>query len=161
MFVMHRARAMESKQLDDLDREILKELRLDCRRSYRELARALKMSPAALIERMKKLEKSGIVKSYVASLDMLKLGYEFMGVVQIALEPGYLLESQQKISRLRGVYAVYDVTGEYDSVAFIIARSRSEFSALVKKILGTPHVKRTNTNMVLNVVKDPFAFNEI
>jgi DNA-binding Lrp family transcriptional regulator len=152
---------MKNEQIDDIDREILQELRKNCRRSYREIARCIDISPAALIERMKKLEKNGFLKGYVASVDFLKLGYEFMGIVQISIEPGYLLETQEKISKFRGVYAVYDITGEFDSIAFVIAKTRNEFSALIKKILSTPHVKRTNTNVVLNVVKDPFTFNEV
>lgn len=161
MFGIARVRRMKGKQLDEVNREILKELRLDARRSFRELSRAVRISPAALIERIRNLEKAGLIKGYAVNLDLLKLGYEFMGLVQIAIEPGYLLEAQEKISKLRGVYAVYDLTGEYDSVAFAVAKSRNEFSALIKKILGTAHVKRTNTNVILNVVKDPFAFNEI
>lgn len=161
MFRILLAGTMKNKQLDDLDKTILRELRTNARRSFRELGRTVRMSPAALIERVKRMEKNGFVKGYAANLDLLRLGYEFMGLVQITIEPGHLLEAQEKISRLRGVYAVYDLTGEYDSVAFAVAKSRHEFSALIKKILGTPHVKRTNTNVILNVVKDPFAFNEI
>lgn len=152
---------MKNEQLDSMDKDILLALRQNCRRSYRELAKEIGISPAALIERMKKLEESKIVKRYVASLDFLKLGYEFMGLIQIAIESGHLLESQEKIGKLRGVYAVYDVTGEYDSVALVIAKSRNEFSALIKKIHSTPYVRKTNTNVVLNVVKDPFSFSEI
>lgn len=152
---------MKNKQIDNTDKEILLCLRTNCRSSYRKLARKVGLSPAALIERMNRLEKANIVKGYAASLDFLKLGYEFMGLVQISIEPGHLLEAQEKISKLRGVYSVYDVTGEYDSIAFVIAKSRTEFSALIKKMLGIQHVKKTNTNVVLNVVKDPFSFNEI
>ena len=85
MFGIIETDSMKTKHsdLDDIDRQILKELRLDCRRSYRELAKSVGLSPAALIERMNRLEKNGFVKGYVASLDFLRLGYEFMGVVQI------------------------------------------------------------------------------
>ncbi len=152
---------MKNEHLDSTDKEVLLALRTNCRRSYRELAKKINLSPATLIERMRRLEKNGLIKGYVASLDFLKLGYEFMGLVQISIEPGYLLEAQGKISKLRGVYSVYDVTGEYDSIAFVMAKNRNEFSALIKKILSIPHVKRTNTNVILNVVKDPFAFSEV
>jgi DNA-binding Lrp family transcriptional regulator len=152
---------MKNEQLDAVDREILAELRKNCRGSYRDISRRVGLSPAAVIERMKRLEKNGIIKGYSASLDFLKLGYEFMGLVRIAIEPGHLLEAQEKISKLRGVYSVYDVTGEYDSIAFVVAKTRTDFSNLIKKILSTPYVKKTNTDTVLNVVKDPMSFNEI
>lgn len=152
---------MKNEQLDITDREIISELRKNCRGSYRDIARRVGLSPAVVIDRMNRLEKKGVIKGYSASLDFLKLGYEFMGLVRIAIEPGYLLEAQEKISKLSGVYSVYDVTGDYDSIAFVVARTRKEFSSLIKNILSTPHVRKTNTDTVLNVVKDPFMFNEI
>jgi len=161
MFVKSKVFNMKTEQIDSTDQDILLALRTNCRRSAREIAKEIGISPAVLIERLKRLEQKGIVKGYVANLDFLKLGYEFMGFVQIAIEPGHLLEAQEKISKLKGVYAVYDITGEYDSVALVIAKTRSEFSALIKKIHATPHIKRTNTSMVLNVVQDPFSFKDL
>lgn len=149
---------MKGEQLDSVDKAILSEVRDNCRGSYRDLAKRVGISPVSLIERMRKLEKAGFIRGYAADLDFLKMGYEFMGLVQISIEPGFLIEAQEKISKLKGVYAVYDVTGEHDSTAIVMARNRSEFSALIKKILATPHVRKTNTHTILNVVKDPFSF---
>ncbi|MFA6035927.1 MAG: Lrp/AsnC family transcriptional regulator [Candidatus Micrarchaeia archaeon] len=151
----------EQMELDDADRRILSELRRNCRRSFRELGKALDMSPATLIERVKKLESAGYLQGYSANLDFLKLGYEFMAIVRITMLHGALLEVQQKISKLPGVAAVYDVTGDYDSMAIVMCKSRGELSRLVKKILAIPHVEKTNTSLVLNVVKDLHEFNEI
>jgi DNA-binding Lrp family transcriptional regulator len=113
------------------------------------------------MERVKKLEKSGYVKGYAARLDYLRLGYEFMAVVQISISHGSLLEVQGRISELQGVAAVYDVTGPYDSIAILMCKSRAELSALLKRILAIPHVDKTNTNMVLNVVKETDEFNGV
>jgi len=152
---------MKSEQIDGVDRKIIEEMRLDCRRSYRQLAESVDLSPAALMERVKKLEKSGYVKGYAARLDYLRLGYEFMAVVQISISHGSLLEVQERISKLQGVAAVYDVTGPYDSIAILMCKSRAELSALLKRILAIPHVDKTNTNMVLNVVKETDEFNGV
>ncbi len=149
---------MKNKQLDGIDREILKELRSNCRRSYRELAKAIGISPAALIERMNRLEKEDYILGYTANINFLKLGYEFMGVIQISISHGALLDVQEKISKLPGVAAVYDITGAYDSEAVVMCKSRAELSALIKKILKIPNVEKTNTNMVLNVMKDIYQF---
>jgi DNA-binding Lrp family transcriptional regulator len=152
---------MKSEQMDAIDRRILEEMRTDCRRSYRQLAEAVGLSPASLMERVKKLEKGGYVKGYSARLDFLRLGYEFMAIVQISISHGSLLDAQEKIARLPGVAAVYDVTGQYDSIAILMCKSRSELSALVKRILAVPHVEKTNTNMVLNVVKETDEFRGV
>lgn len=148
----------EHLELDGVDKQILAELRSNCRRSYRELAKAIEISPAALIDRVKRLEKKGYVLGYSANLDFLKLGYEFVAIVQISIAHGTLLDVQEKISKLAGVAAVYDMTGEYDSLAIVMCKSRAELSALVKKILKVPNVEKTNTSMVLNVMKDLHEF---
>jgi len=143
---------MRAERLDDTDRMILQEMRKDCRRSYRELSAACGMSPPALMERVKRMEGQGLIIGYCASLDYLKLGYEFMAMVQIDIR-GDLLKAQEAVSRLHGVASVYDTTGKYDSVALLMCKSRAELSALVKKILKVPGVETTNTSVVLNVVK--------
>src|SRR4030042_2234139 len=149
---------MQTKQmetvLDDVDRQILSERRRNCRRSFRELSKVLDLSPSTLIERVKRLEKAGYLMGYSANLNFLKLGYEFMAVVKITISGGALLDVQEKISRLRGVAAVYAVRGDYDSMALVLCKSRAELSKLAKSILSIPHVEKSNTSMVLNVVKD-------
>lgn len=154
---------MKTKQMgiDEVDRHILVELRKNCRRSFRELAHAVNVSPATLIERVKRLEKQGYIIGYSADLDFLRLGYEFMGMINITISHGALLEVQKKISKLKGVAAVYDVTGNYDSLAIVMCKNRAEFSRLIKKILAIPNVEKTNTNMALNVMKKMHEFNEI
>ncbi|MBU0591495.1 Lrp/AsnC family transcriptional regulator [Candidatus Micrarchaeota archaeon] len=153
---------MKTKQIeiDKTDQQILSELKQDCRRSYRELATAIGMSPAALIERMKKLENNGTIRGYSANLDYLKLGFEFMAIIQISIS-GDMLKVQEGISKLRGVAAIYDTTGQYDSAAMAMCKSRQELSALVKGILKIPGVDKTNTSMVLNVVKKMDEFDGI
>ncbi len=151
---------MKSKQLDSTDQRILQELKQNCRRSYRELAASTGISPATIIERIKRMEKEGVITGYSANFDYLKLGYEFMAIVQISIH-GDLLKIQEKIAKLKGVAAVYDTTGQYDSTAVLICKNRSELSALVKKILNIPGVEKTNTNMVLNVVKRIVDFAQV
>jgi DNA-binding Lrp family transcriptional regulator len=154
MFGIERRMRMESKraEADDADRAILRELRKNCRRSFREIAASVGMSPAAVIERVRKLEGKGVVGGYSARIDYLKLGFEFMAITQIGIS-GDMIRVQERMGKLRGVAAVYDTTGKYDAVAILICRSRGELSSLVKKILGIPGVGKTNTNIVLNVVK--------
>ena len=147
--------------IDSTDSEILRELSRNCRGSYRELASRLKIHPTTLISRMQKLEKSGIIVGYGAHLDLTRLGYEFLGVVQIKIAKGKLLEAQEKISKIRGVVAVYDVTGEYDSVAIVAAKGREQFSGLLKSFLSIPFVEHTNTQVILKTVKETWQFEAV
>jgi Lrp/AsnC family transcriptional regulator, regulator for asnA, asnC and gidA len=147
--------------LDKTDEEILSALRRDARTSFRKMAQQLHIHPTTLITRVEKMEKSGIIQGYGANLNLTSLGYEFMGVVQIKIAKGKLLEAQEKMSHMRGVVAVYDVTGEYDSVVIIAAKSRDSFSKLIKSFLHIPFVEHTNTQVILNVVKPSWQFEAV
>ncbi len=147
--------------LDKADEEILSELRRNSRISFRQMAQRLHLHPTTIITRVEKLEKSGIIRGYGANLSLTRLGYDFMGVVQIKISKGKLLEAQDKISRMRGVVAVYDVTGEYDSVVVIAAKTRETFSKLIKSFLHIPFVEHTNTQVILNVVKASWQFEAV
>ncbi|MBI5158958.1 Lrp/AsnC family transcriptional regulator [Candidatus Micrarchaeota archaeon] len=150
----------ESKrvELDGVDYEILRELSRNARESFRGVAARLDLHPSTVIQRVEKMEKEGILFGYAAHLDYLKLGYEFMAVIQVIIAKGALLEAQEKIAKMKGVYAVYDVTGAYDAIVIAMCKNRSEFSKLVKKILSLKEVERTNTNVVLNIIKDGHEF---
>ncbi|MDD5023452.1 MAG: Lrp/AsnC family transcriptional regulator [Candidatus ainarchaeum sp.] len=140
---------------DEISSEIINELKKNSRISYRKLASKLGVSTVTVIDRIKKLEKEKIITGYSVITDPIKFGYEFMGIVQITISRGSLLETQKKISSFSGVIGVYDVTGQYDSFVIVMCKNRGEFSNLIKKILHLPNVERTNTSVVLNVLKDP------
>ncbi|MEK6954875.1 MAG: Lrp/AsnC family transcriptional regulator [Candidatus Micrarchaeota archaeon] len=141
---------------DELDRRIVEELMKNARDSGREIARRLKISTSTFIQRVTRLEAQGIIKGYSANLDFSKLGYEYMGIIEITIRKGALLEVQHKIAGMQGVSAVYDITGGSDSIVIAKTRSRGELSHLVKGILSIPEVERTNTHIILNVVKEDY-----
>lgn len=139
---------------DETDLEIIAELSADARASFREIAKRVGISPTTLISRVRRMEKAGIITGYSAKVDATKLGYEFMAIIEITITKGALLEVQEKIAAFPGIVAVYDVTGLSDSMALAQCKSRQEFSRLVKRILAIPNVERTNTHVILNVVKE-------
>jgi DNA-binding Lrp family transcriptional regulator len=145
--------------LDKTDVEILSALRADARASFRTLSKKLRLHPTTVISRIKKMEKTGVISGYSPNLDLTALGYEFLGLVQIKMTKGSILETQEKISKLKGVVAVWDVTGEYDGVVLIAAKTREEFSKVIKSFSAFPHVEHSSTQVVLHVVKEPWEFS--
>ncbi|MFH1750692.1 MAG: Lrp/AsnC family transcriptional regulator [Candidatus Micrarchaeota archaeon] len=157
--MQHLAQKNEVKRAfvpDELDRRIVEELMRTGRDSSREIARRIKISTSTLIQRVTRLEREGIIKGYSANIDFSKLGYEFMGIIEITIRKGALLEVQRKIAGMQGVSAVYDITGGSDSMVITKCKSRSDLSRLVKSILAIPDVERTNTHIILNVVKEDY-----
>ncbi len=143
--------------MDDLDRRIVLEMSMSSQGSFRQIAKRLGVHPTTLIQRVKSLEEHGVIRGYRAIIDYHKLGFEYMALVHIYVE-GDLIAIQESIRERESVVAVYDVTGECDSIALLACRDRDELSMVVKQMLGIPGVKKTNTYIILNVIKDPFDF---
>jgi len=142
--------------LDEIDKKILAELLLNSKRSYRELAKAIGMSAATVINHVQRLESAGVIREYTVMLDFERLGFELTVVTEMTVSRGKLLETQEKIAKLPYVCAVYDVTGEIDSIVIAKFRNRRELSEFPKDLLSMPFVERTNTHVVLNTVKEDF-----
>lgn len=141
-------------EFDELDLKIIQELKDNSRRSNREIARKLGVSASTLIQRIEKLEKKGIIKGYSVTLNHSLLGRDLIAVIEITISKAALLKVQEQIAVIDGVAAVYDVTGEFDSIAIVRAKNRNDLSNIVKKIHGMHDVSRTNTHIALNVVKE-------
>ena len=140
--------------IDETDRRILAELLRDSRRSYRAIARRAGVSVGTALSRIRKLEKSGIIKGYSVLLDHEKLGYQLTVLAEITVSKGKLLEMEEAISKLPNTCAVYDVTGLTDAVVLAKFRSRDELSRFTKNLLSMPFIDRSNTHVVLTTVKE-------
>jgi DNA-binding Lrp family transcriptional regulator len=152
---------LKTKELDAFDRRLLGELVRNSNRSFRTLAKDMGMSPAAVIDRVRALEDEGYIIGYGCRLDYLRLGFEFMAIVEVSMSGKDLLALEERIAKLSHVAAVWDTTGDYDAIAVLMCRSRGELSATVKKILAIKGVEKTSTNIVLNVVRRLTEFYEV
>jgi len=142
--------------LDDIDRKLLREILKDSKRSSRELAKAIGVSAATVINHVQRLETGGVIKDYSVRLDHERLGYELTVVTEIIVSKGKLLETDEEIAKIPHVCAVYDITGETDAMVVAKFKSRSDLSEFTKKLLSMPYVERTNTHVVLTTVKEDF-----
>ena len=140
--------------IDELDRKIVRVLNGNARKSFREIAKEVGTSATAVIHTVKKLEAAGAIKGYVPLVDPEYFGVGLAAVVAVRFSKGKLIETQTRIAQDPHVAAVYDVTGDWDS--FIVGRfaGRDDLNAFIKALLAIPHVDRTVTHLVLNVVKD-------
>jgi len=128
----------EHLTIDETDRKILSELLRDCRRSYRAIARKAGTSVGTVLNRIRRMEKSGTIKAYAAILDHEKLDYQLTVIAEITVSKGKLLEMEEAISKLPNTCAVYDVTGLTDAVVIAKFHSRRELSKFTKSLLAMP-----------------------
>jgi len=134
--------------------QIISRLNQNARRSYREIARETGLSVTAVIQTIKRLEKNGAIKGYAPVLNPEYFGFSLMAVINLRISQGKLLETQKKIAMDRRVMAVFDVTGDWDSVLIGCFANREDLNQFVKKILSFKYIDRTDTHLVLNVVKN-------
>ncbi len=147
---------MSLEDYDELDKRIIELLCRSSQGSYRQIAKQLNVHPTTLIQRVKNLESKGVIQGYRASVDYMKLGFEYMGMVSIYADN--VVSVQDEIVNLPQVISVFDVTGESDCIAWIACADRDEFSAAVKAINAIDGVKKTNTSVILDIKKDPFSY---
>ena len=145
----------------DLDIEILKRLEKDGRISHRKLAEALKKSPVTINNHVEKLENNGIIANYGARINYEKLGYGIIALIELTISKGKMLEEEQKIASNPNIFAVYDITGEYDALILARFKNREDLSKMIKEIHKSPNVERTNTHLVLNVIKEHSSLSEL
>lgn len=141
-------------KVDDVDRKIIRLLQEDARKSFNKIAESLGIAVGTAYNRVKSLEDSGILKGYTIMLDSAKLGYGLTAVILIEAEGRYLPEVEKELANLDEVICIYDITGDYDVAVVARFRNRTTLNNFIKSTLKMPHVSRTVTNVVLNVVKE-------
>jgi len=151
------------KELDKLDKDILFNLIKDAKIPHRELAKKLKVHTNTLMQRIKKMEKGGVIKKYMAAPDYKKLGYDLHVVVMVRVNKGRVgdLPQLKELWEIPEVQAVYACTGDYDVIVVAYVKDRDGLSALLRRIEDNKWVYRTNTHLVLYAYKTPDEYNPL
>ncbi len=148
--------ARQHERYDHKDELIMKNLMSDARRSARQLSLAVGLSTVTVLSRIKRLEKTGVIQGYHASINHEKVGYGLTAIIEVVAEKNKISHIEGSISKYENVCAVYDMTGATDMLIIAKFRSRQELSAFVKGLGDITHVKNTITHVVLNTVKEDF-----
>jgi len=156
------AQQSSPEDIVEIDVEILKKLSLDGRVSLRQLAKDLgNRSPVTIKNHVEKLENAGIITNYGVQIDYEKLGYDIIALIELTISKGKMLEIEQDLAKNPNIFAVYDITGEYDALILARFKNREELSKMIKEIHTSPYIERTNTHFVLNVIKEHSSFNDL
>jgi Lrp/AsnC family transcriptional regulator for asnA, asnC and gidA len=140
--------------LDDLDMDILRSLNDNARKSFRDIAKELHVSLTTVSNRVKAMEKAGVIQGYIPVVDATKLGYDIMAVIGIKVIHGRIVDTERDLARDPAVFAVFDSTGEWDAIIMARFKTRDDLNVFVKKVLDHENVDRTYTQVVLNITKE-------
>jgi Lrp/AsnC family transcriptional regulator, leucine-responsive regulatory protein len=138
-----------NRQIDDLDRALLARLSADGRATMAQLGRGVGLSRTAVLARVQRLEREGVIRGYRAEVvlpDEPRAHRARVGVViRTADVAGYV----RRLLALDGVSEVETVTGEYDLVVLLSAGSAEELDTVLDRISGWTETVRTTTWVVL------------
>lgn len=122
--------------------------------SARQLSQRLGVSTVTMISRIKKLEEKKIIHGYSARLNHELLGYDITAIIEIKTTQGKMMEIEHEIAKHDNVIAVYDITGDADTVVIAKFKNRKSLSLFVKSLSAIPNVENTITHIVLNTIKE-------
>jgi DNA-binding Lrp family transcriptional regulator len=145
------------RDLDRIDRQILRTLQGDARLTMAELAERVALSPSPCWRRVRLLESHGYIIGYHARLDRRRLGLGVHGFVSLRMEnhTQQVAESfERQVVALPEVLACQNLSGQYDYQIELIATDHEAFARLVReKIRSLPGVKDISTSFTLKEVK--------
>jgi DNA-binding Lrp family transcriptional regulator len=143
--------------IDEIDRAILGLLQADGRMTNADLARAVGLSPAATHARVRRLERDGLIRGYVALVDRERAGFDLLCFVSVSLQlhrPTLVASFPKRVAEMPEVLECHHVTGESDYLLKVAVRGRHELERfIVDRLTPIPGVARIQTSLVLRELK--------
>ena len=125
-------------QLDLIDKKILGFLQEDNKQTNKQLSLKLNLSVTAVYERIKKLERLGIIKKNVCLLDKNKINLDFVAFCNIKLvqhSKDYVIKFENEVTKLKEVLECYHISGDYDYLLKVLVKDMEAFREfMVKKL---------------------------
>ena len=146
----------EPPRLDALDRRILDILQQDARRSRAEIGQDVGLSAAAVHERIKKLERVGVIRRYAALLDSERAQCDLLAFVEVYIdEPGHERMFLDEVANMGEIQEYHRVTGKATCLLKVRVRDRRALQRLIlDRINAIPGVRGTETVVVLSTAKE-------
>ena len=155
---MYYAMRNDDQLLDEVDREIVRQLQQDGRRSYREMARSLEVSEGTVRWRVKRLQDTGALR-IAAIADPFRLGYTVLASMFLRVSPGELERVIDTLVGWQEVVYVSSCTGRVDVYIQVVCRSHEDLWELVaQRIPAVGGVLETETLMELKVHKLQYVY---
>ncbi|MHA7878870.1 MAG: Lrp/AsnC ligand binding domain-containing protein [Saccharospirillum sp.] len=148
----------QPRPLDRIDRRILHTLQIDGRISFTDLADKVGLSTTPCIERVRRLEREGVIDGYQARINPHKLGYDLLVFVEISLSyqsADAFERFSQAIAGLPYILECHLVSGDADYLLKARLEDMSQYRALLGDLLlALPGVKNSKSYIVMESVKE-------
>ncbi|RTY87981.1 Lrp/AsnC family transcriptional regulator [Flavobacterium sp. GT3R68] len=149
--------------LDNIDTKLLGLLQEDSKKTTKELSLKLNLSVTAVYERIKKLEKEGIISKYVALLNRSKIQKGFVVFCHLKLTQHtkeFITQFEKEVVQLNEVLECFHVSGDYDYILKICVKDMEEYREfMVTKLTTLQHIGSTHSTFMIGEVKNTTIYN--
>lgn len=136
--------------MDELDRQIILQLQLDCKQTYADIGDKVGVSAATVHARAKNLEKKGMILSYGARVDAAQMGLPVLAFISVQLENSYsCIDIADDLQHLSEIEDCFSVAGDVDVLLKARAETPAALEQLLYEIKKIKGVARTRTSVVL------------
>ena len=144
--------------MDATDLEILKCLRENSRINASDIGERVDMSVSAVIERIKKLDNSGVVRKYTLLVEPKRIGYDVLAYISVSLEhPKFNQSFEKAVADNRHVIECHYITGDFDFLLKVMTASMDGLTGILNSIKSISGVSLTRTLIVLSTSKSEYC----
>jgi len=144
-------------QFDKTDTKLLALLQADSKKTTKEYAHHLGLSTTAVYERIKRLEKTGVITKYVALVDKKKVFKAFQVFCHVKLIQHikeYVQQFEREVVKLEEVAECYHISGDYDYILKIHVSDMEAYrDFMVTKLTAIKNIGSTQSSFVISEVK--------
>lgn len=148
---------LEKRKVDAIDLKIISCLKENCRVNASAISQKLGMSVSAIIDRIKKLEKSGVIKQYSLILDNSKIGLDVCAFVEVSTNDKNYLSAmngtKEFIATHPEIIECHAVTGSSMFIMKVNTSTMNDLERLLGELQTFDGVVQTKTSIVLNTLK--------
>ncbi|MFT6879932.1 MAG: Lrp/AsnC family leucine-responsive transcriptional regulator [Arcticibacterium sp.] len=145
-------------KLDVIDHKLLEILQQNGKITNSQLSKDVGLSPAPTLERVKKLEQSGIIQSYHAQINRDKVGLSVLTFVQVTLkghQKAIIEAFVKKVNAVPEIIECHHVTGSCDFLLKVIAKDITNYQQLIMDTINEIEVvSSTQTMVILQTIKN-------
>jgi len=142
--------------LDDVDKKILLLLQENCTMSNSDIAKQLQMAPSGIFERIRKLEKRGIILGYEARVNTRAAGFGLLAFMYVkSTDRAGEMKNAKALSKIPEVLEVHHIAGEDCYLLKIRARDTDDLARILRESIGSiKTILSTKTTIVFETIKE-------
>jgi Lrp/AsnC family transcriptional regulator for asnA, asnC and gidA len=145
-------------KLDELDLKIISHLQENGRVPVAELAKRLNQPENTVRYRIERLVKNGVIRRFTALVDPRALGLNVSAAVMFKVDPKKLDQLLEKLTSMKDVTNIYQLSGEWDLIAVVFAKDIQDLHERIEELRRMEGVKEMNVMITTRVIKSEYRF---